>query len=358
MNKHPNIKKRIALELFRSIKRNRAKIHELHTLFWECTLRCNMSCRHCGSDCPASPAVPDMPVEDFLKVIDGITPYVEPGKVLVLFTGGEALVREDIEECGLELCRRGYPWGVVTNGYLMTRERLDSLLASGLRTATISLDGLEEAHNWLRRDPRSFERAVDALCMLAEEKEIAWDVVTCVNQRNFKELMLFKDFLIEMGVKRWRLFATFPIGRAAGERDLWLTNEQFTWVMNFIRFCRKEGKMHVSYSCEGFLGNYEAEVRDSIFQCDAGIHTASIRADGAISGCPGIRADFHQGNIYKEDFIDAWDHAFKPYRDRRWARKGECADCKMFRYCEGNCMRLRDDGGNLLACHYKRLVDK
>lgn len=42
MDKRPNIKKRIALELFRSIKKNRAKLHELRTLFWECTLRCIM----------------------------------------------------------------------------------------------------------------------------------------------------------------------------------------------------------------------------------------------------------------------------------------------------------------------------
>ena len=105
MDKRPNIKKRIALELFRSIKKNRAKLHELRTLFWECTLRCNVSCRHCGSDCHVSASVPDMPIEDFLKVIDDITPYVEPNKVLVIFTGGEALVRKDIEKCGLELYR-------------------------------------------------------------------------------------------------------------------------------------------------------------------------------------------------------------------------------------------------------------
>ena len=49
MDKRPNIKKRIALELFRSIKKNRAKLHELRTLFWECTLRCNVSCRIAGA---------------------------------------------------------------------------------------------------------------------------------------------------------------------------------------------------------------------------------------------------------------------------------------------------------------------
>ena len=220
MDKRPGFRKRIALELFRSIRRNRAKLHELRTLFWECTLRCNASCRHCGSDCHVSAGMKDMPVEDFLKVIDDITPHVNPNKVLVIFTGGEALVRKDIETCGMELYRRGYPWGIVSNGLLMTRERLDALLASGMHSATISLDGFEEAHNWLRRHPKSFENAVNAICMLAEEKEIVWDVVTCVNQKNFKDLKLFKEFLTEMGVKRWRLFTIFPVGRAAEETDL------------------------------------------------------------------------------------------------------------------------------------------
>ena len=109
MDKRPGFRKRIALELFRSIRRNRAKLHELRTLFWECTLRCNASCRHCGSDCHVSAGMKDMPVEDFLKVIDDITPHVNPNKVLVIFTGGEALVRKDIETCGMELYRRGYP---------------------------------------------------------------------------------------------------------------------------------------------------------------------------------------------------------------------------------------------------------
>ena len=111
MDKRPNIKKHIALELFRSIKKNRAKLHELRTLFWECTLRCNVSCRHCGSDCHVSASVPDMPVEDFLKVIDDITPYVEPNKVLVIFTGGEALVRKGYREMRVGTVSQGISLG-------------------------------------------------------------------------------------------------------------------------------------------------------------------------------------------------------------------------------------------------------
>jgi len=356
MNKKPGWKKKIALELYRSLKHNKAKLHELRTLFWECTLRCNLSCQHCGSDCHVSAAHPDMPIEDFLRVIDEITPHVDPNRVMITFTGGEALVRQDLEQCGLELYRRGFPWGVVSNGLLLSRKRLDSLLAAGMHSITISLDGFEEAHNWLRGNRMSYEKALDAVCMLAEEKEIVWDVVTCVNQKNFNDLRTFKDFLYEMGVRNWRLFTIFPVGRAAETPELQLSNEQFTWLMDFIRACRNEGKVMASYGCEGFIGNYEAEVRDQIFHCSAGITTASVLADGSISGCPSIRANFHQGNIYKDNFFECWDKGFQQFRNRKWAKKGQCADCKMFRYCEGNGMHLYDDNENLLVCHYNRLT--
>ncbi len=357
MNKTLTFKKKVALELFRQIRKNRTKIHDLHTLFWECTLRCNLSCKHCGSDCRVVANQPDMPVEDFLKVVDEITPYVEPNKVMVVFTGGEALSRKDLEVCGLELYKRGFPWGVVSNGMYMTRKRLDSLLASGLHSATISLDGFEEEHNWMRGHPKSFENAVHAISMLAEEKEIVWDVVTCVNRKNIDDLPEFKEFLLHLGTKRWRIFTIFPVGRAAQHPEFQLNDEEFTRVLDFIRDTRREGRIRLDYGCEGFLGNYEMEVRDHFFQCNAGIDTASVLADGAISGCPSIRANFHQGNIYRDRFIDVWNHGFGKYRDRNWARKGQCADCKMFRYCEGNGMHLYDDNNNLLVCHYNRIAE-
>ena len=355
MNKKPALRKRIALELFRKIRKNRTTLHELHTLFWECTLRCNVSCRHCGSDCRVVANHPDMPVEDFLKVVDGITPFVNPNKVLVIFTGGEALVRKDIEACGLELYHRGFPWGIVSNGMLLTRERIDSLLAAGLHSLTVSMDGFEEAHNWLRRHPKSYENVLNAVRMLVDEKEIIWDIVTCANKKNLHDLPAFRDFLIDMGVKRWRIFTIFPVGRAAELPELQLSDEEFTSVLDFIRDTRKEGKIHLSYGCEGFLGGYEAEVRDNFYQCNAGIGVASVLADGSISACPSIRANFHQGNIYKDDFMDVWNNRFKPFRDRSWAKKGICSDCKFFRYCEGNGMHLHDDDGNLLFCHYHRI---
>ena len=164
-----------------------------------------MHCRHCGSDCKVSSATPDMPAGDFFKVIDDITPHVNPHEVFVIFTGGEALLRPDLDACGLELYRRGYPWGIVSNGYLLDAKRLERLLNSGMHSIAISLDGLEEEHNWMRQTRGSFDRASAAIGLLGQTPDVLWDVVTCVNPRNYGQLEQIKEHLIALGTKRWRL---------------------------------------------------------------------------------------------------------------------------------------------------------
>lgn len=369
-----SLRQKVGLELQRSLRHNEAQLHPLRTLFWECTLRCNMSCRHCGSDCKVQPDVKDMPAADFLRVIDSITPHVDTHKVFIIFTGGEALLRPDLEEVGLELYRREYPWGVVTNGFLLDERRLQSLMASGMHSITVSLDGFEEQHNWIRRHPQSFEKATAAIRLLAQQEDILWDVVTCVNPRNYPNLKEFREYLVSLGVPAWRLFSIFPMGRAAGNPELQFSDEQFRGLLDFIRDCREENTnalthsrtnalthsrtnafINVSYACEGFLGEYEQKVRDHFFHCRSGVDVASIRCDGAISGCTSVRSHMDQGNIYKDDFWDVWENRFQVMRDRSWARKDQCASCKVWRYCEGSGLHLYDDEGRLLTCHYNRL---
>ena len=318
-----------------------------------------MSCRHCGSDCKVQPSVKDMPAADFLRVIDSITPHVDTHKVFIIFTGGEALLRDDLEEVGLELYRREYPWGLVTNGFLLDEKRLESLLASGMHSITVSLDGFEEQHNWIRRHPQSFAKAEGAIKLLAQQKDILWDVVTCVNPRSYPHLREFRDYLVSLGVPAWRLFSIFPMGRAAHNPELQLSDEQFRGILDFIEGERSKVKgerlINVSYACEGFLGPYEQKVRDHFFYCRSGVEVASIRCDGAISGCTSVRSHMDQGNIYKDDFWDVWQNRFQIMRDRSWARKDQCKDCKVWRYCEGSGLHLYDEDGNLLVCHYRKL---
>jgi radical SAM enzyme (rSAM/lipoprotein system) len=300
--------------------------------------------------------VKDMPVNDFLSAIDSLGQLVNPNTTMIVFTGGEALMRKDLEICGAELYQRGFPWGLVSNGYLLSEERLKSLLNAGLRSITISLDGLEKSHNWLRNNDMSFSKAIQAIALLAQVEDLRYDVVTCVNQKNYNELAELKKLLISLGVKEWRLFTIFPIGRAKEIDELQLTSIQFKGMFDFIKQTRAENTIKLNYGCEGFLGDYEGEVRDNFFFCRAGINVASVLADGSISACPDLRNNFIQGNIYHENFADIWQNKFQVFRDRSWTKTGICADCNFFRYCEGNGMHLRNENdGQLLFCHLHRI---
>ena len=350
---------RLALRLERWRRKNLKELHPLQQLFWESTLRCNVHCLHCGSDCVASVTTPDMPAEDFLHVIDAeVTPHVDPHKVMVIISGGEPLMRKDLPQIGRALYDRGYPWGMVTNGLALTEARFRELRQAGLRSITVSLDGLEEDHVWLRQHPLAFEGACRAIKLCAAEKRLTWDVVTCANQRTIGHLPAIRDLLWSLGVRDWRVFGIDPMGRAAENPELILTNEQFRQLMDFIAAERAAGR-HVSYSCEGYLGSYEGKVRDHLYQCAAGLSVASILIDGSISACTSIRGKYYQGNIYKDSFWNVWEHGFKPYRDRSWMRKLEpCKDCKAFDYCEGNGMHLRREDGSLMLFHLDRLGQK
>lgn len=350
-----SLRQRVALELNRQLVREMQQKHPLTQLFWESTLRCNMNCRHCGSDCKVSSVHPDMPFEDFRNVLLRIKERYDSHKIMVIISGGEPLMRQDLLNCGKAIYDLEFPWGMVSNGRLMTPKKIDQLLAAGVHSLTVSLDGFESDHNWMRGSMDGFSYASKAVEILAKEPSIRFDVVTCVNNRNYELLDQFKEYLVSLGVKDWRLFTVFPVGRAAQDNELQLGSERFRGLMEFIRKTRKEGRIKASYGCEGFLGEYEGEVRDHLYTCQAGLSIASVLVDGSISACGSIRSDYHQGNIYKDDFIDIWENRFQPYRDRSWMKKDQCGECRWFRYCQGNGMHLRDDDGNLIMCHLERM---
>ncbi|MBO5563140.1 MAG: TIGR04133 family radical SAM/SPASM protein [Bacteroidales bacterium] len=344
---------------FRLFRDNETKVHELSYLFWECTTRCNLNCRHCGSDCSVQSRDKDMPLEDFLQALDTIPAAERPNDFCVVLTGGEPLLRPDIGRIGREIRARGAGWGIVSNGWFYDEAAHTRLMEAGMGAVTISLDGLEDSHDWMRGRPGSFSRAIRAIRLTAGDPRLNADVVTCVNKRNYSELPRIRQTLSELGVKQWRLFTVIPIGRAASDPDMRLSDEEFTGLMEFIKSSRQEGgRMKVSFSCEGYLGRYEEKVRDLRFFCRAGINIASVLIDGRICACPNVDRDlFSQGNIYTDNFYEAWERRFQPFRDRKWTRIGACADCREWKKCLGNGMHnWHGPDGRLLQCHFGKIV--
>lgn len=321
--------------------------HELKSILWECTLRCNLSCGHCGSDCKKVCDVPDADEKLFFSALQDIKTRYDSSKVFIGITGGEPLMRSDLEAIISTVRSMCFRVGIVTNGFAMTPRRFLALVQAGLCSMTVSLDGLEDQHNALRGNPDSFGHAMTAIGNAASfirqsKTPFDFDVVTCVNPGNIGTLSRLQSLLWENGVRHWRLFSIFPSGRACDERFN-LDQDSFREMMDFIAQCRKRN-LDVSYSCEGWLGSYELKVRPTYYFCRAGITNAGIFVDGRVGGCISARSpDFIAGDLKEKSFLDIWDNGFGVLRDRSWAKKGNCGTCPDWKHCLGNGLHLYKD---------------
>ena len=358
---------RIKWWLWRKFRDAETRTHELNYLFWECTTRCNLACRHCGSDCKLAGSANDMPLEDFLAALDTIPRKDIPKEFTVVLTGGEPLMRPDIELIGKSIRERGMGWGIVSNGWFYSEKMHSRLMGAGMGALTISLDGLESEHDWMRGVPGSYSRTLSAISVAAAEPRLNFDVVTCVNCRNLAQLEQMYTLLEGLGVKQWRLFTIIPIGRAANDPDMRLDGKQLRTLMDFIAAKRSlsrhqsggRQRMTVTFSCEGYLGKYETKVRQVPFFCHAGVNIASVLIDGRINACPNIDRDaFSQGSIYTDNFYEVWNTRFVQFRHRDWARRSKCSDCPVFANCQGGGMHnWHGDCAGPLDCHWQKTIE-
>lgn len=263
----------------------------------------------------------------------------------MVLTGGEPLCHPELDRILERLAGHQIPWGLVTNGWLLSEARVKGLRDRGMRTVTVSLDGLQEQHDWLRGRTGAFERAVDGMRHLSRVVPQHWDVVTCVHPGNLHELPRIHRLLQDLGVPGWRLFPIFAKGRAAQNRELLFAPAEFRALLRFIESARSEDRItRIDLSCEGYLPEaWDRAVRNEPYFCRAGISVASVLHDGAVAACPNISRQLVQGNIRQNPLKQIWQNGFRPHRDRNWLRRGPCADCDSFDRCLGNSLHLWDE---------------
>jgi len=351
--KFEKLRKRVFLPLKHNYER---KLHELNYLFFELTHKCNLECIHCGSDCVKNETVPDLPAEKIIEVLKEIKSHQDSKKVMIVLSGGEPTVYPDVWELGRNIYDLEFPWGMVTNGFSWTKHTIAEAKKARMHSVTVSLDGLEETHNWLRGHPESFKRAKKTIEMLTEDPFWkAMDVITCVNKKNIHELDDIREMLMKAGVERWRFFTISPIGRAVDNEDLFLDEMQFKHLMSKILEYKKMGGIKANYSESGYLGAYENRVRNHDFFCRAGISVSGIMVNGDILACPNNDRRFKQGNVFEDSFMDIWENKYEVYRNRKWMRKGICADCSEWRMCQGGAFHLWEpDADSIKMCPYKK----
>ena len=337
-------------------KRVETAFRPLRYLFLEITARCNLSCLHCGSDCGKREAPGTLTVDQWKKAIDQIAHGFIPADVFLVVTGGEPLCHPQLSQILSHIRQHGFSYGLVSNGFSLTQAKLDALLQLKMASMTISLDGMEKQHDWLRGRKGSFERAVAAIEMLAQSRIPIFDVVTCAHPGMLPYLQEMEALLRRKGVYRWRLFSIFPRGRARLNDELILNPSQLRFLLSFIANRRRELKtapFQLDFCCEGYLpAALDAKVRTEPYFCRAGINIGSILSDGSISACPNISRKLVQGNIIENDFKTVWETGFTRFRDRSWMKSGPCETCTHWSACQGNSLHLWDETANhTCVCH-------
>ncbi|HQJ61571.1 MAG TPA: radical SAM protein, partial [bacterium] len=191
------------------------KVRKLNFIFFELTQKCNLSCVHCGSDCNKDNNSADLPADVILKTLIDVKKKYDSHNITIVLSGGEPTIYPGVWDLGKKIIDLEFPWGMVTNGLSWDEKTIKKAKESRMHSVTVSIDGLEENHNWFRGNPKSFRKAKNALKMILETPEIyKKDVVTVINRRNLNELDDIYEMLKKMGLKRWRLTGVDPIGRA------------------------------------------------------------------------------------------------------------------------------------------------
>jgi len=352
------VKKRLHDVFLENWKKNEIE-HPIRWLEIEVTRRCQLSCLHCGSSCGAEKVPPgELTFDEWMTVFRRVAETYGTKDIKVAITGGEPLVRDDLYRLMANITEMGFQVTMMTNGMRMDDTVIKYLAASGVGGVGVSIDGMEENHDWLRNRKGAFDHAVGALKMLQDSGYFYVEPITTVNKRNLGELERMEELFRSIGVPSWRLFKTFPIGRANEYPELFLDGREFRELVHFIRkrYTDKKHKPKVSFCEIGYLGDDELEVRSFFAQCFAGINTLAVLADGSITGCAAVSPGFIQGNIRKDDVIDIWENRFKVFRDRSWMERGECGECGVYPYCRGDGFHLWEKAGlNPAECNFKLL---
>ena len=211
-----------------------SEAHPLYTLLIEITQKCNAACDQCGSRCDIHSPEPLSAgaILDALRDIrDNIGVYT-----MLNITGGEPLMRADLFDIMTEASKMGFEWGMVTNGSLITESVVEKMRSSGMKTVTISVDGLRDTHDSLRRLPGSWDKIIAAVKLLKKADFLEHLQVTfTANRRNVYEFEELYRILSETGLDSVRVGFMDPIGRGADHGELLLTREEilfFTGLVN------------------------------------------------------------------------------------------------------------------------------
>ncbi len=299
---------------------------------WNTTNACNLYCKHCYRDAGVK-AEEELSTSEGLALIDQIA---GAGFKIMIFSGGEPLMRDDIFTLLARAREKGLRPVFGTNGTLITGAVAARLKETGASVMGISLDSVDpESHDELRAVTGAWQGAVDGM-RACREAGLPFQVHTTVMDWNMPEVERLTDFAVEMGAVGHHIFFLVPTGRAVNIETESLRAEQYEKLLHRIMKKQAEVKIELKPTCAPQFMRIASQMgMQTRFTkgCLAGISYCIISPKGVVQPCAYL--NISAGNIRENDFGKIWHNAeiFQTLRSEKY--QGGCGTCRYQKVCGG-----------------------
>ena len=333
----------------------------LRMIAWEVTRSCNLNCIHCRASADLGPHSGGLSREECLRLIDDIASFSKP---VVILTGGEPLLRNDIFEIAAHGNKRGLRMVMAVNGTLLNPENIKTMKDAGIERISVSLDGATpETHDEFRRVKGSFARAIKGI-EHAKAEALEFQINTAITRQNLREIAEIHELAKTLGATAHHIFVLVPTGRGKEiEKEQAVSPEEYEKLLRWFHDQEDKTFLQLKATCAPQYYRMREELRGEHHNgfvhgsspldtktrgCLGGVGFCFISHAGQVSPCGYLELDC--GNVRKNLLPEIWSHSpiFLELRDFE-KYEGKCGACKFVRMCGGCRARAFYSTGNYLS---------
>ena len=322
---------------------------------WNVTRRCNLRCIHCYAHATEAADADELTTGQGKALLDDLAAFGVP---VVLFSGGEPLVRKDLPELAAYAVAKGMRAVISTNGTLITPAMARTLKDIGLSYVGISLDGMQEVNDRFRAVPGAFRSALGGIrnCQTAGIKV---GLRFTINRFNVQEIPHIFDLIEEMDIPRVCFYHLVYAGRGSElvKEDLSLEDSRKTLdlIIDNTRRLHEIGKPKEVLTVDNHADGpyiYLRMLKENPERAGAVMELLkwnegnnSGRGIGCVSWDGAVHADqfwrhYSFGNVKERPFSEIWMDTSNPLMGKLKEKKkhvtGRCAECRWLDICGGN----------------------
>lgn len=322
---------------------------------WNVTRTCNLRCMHCYAHAVSRRQEGELSRQQAISLIDDLADFGVP---VILFSGGEPLLRKDLPELASYAVSKGIRAVISTNGTLMTRDVAEELSGVGLSYVGVSLDGMEDTNDRFRGKDGAFRQTIQGI-KVCQEAGLKVGVRFTINRTNFWEVPLIFDLLEKYEIPRVCFYHLVYAGRGTNMAGHDLDHVETRSVVDLIidrtkdlyeRGLFKE-VLTVDNHADGpylylrMLREQNPRAQEALQLLRMNEGNNSGRAIGCISWDGRVHADQfwrHEsfGNVLDRPFSEIWTDLSNPLmaklKNKKRFVKGRCSTCKWLDICGGN----------------------